>query len=61
MMQEDFASRVLANQERLSANVGGQFDFIVCGAGTSGCVVIGERAAAILQKEHGLQSTSTEN
>jgi hypothetical protein len=31
MMQEDFASRIRANQEQLSANLGGQFDFIVCG------------------------------
>ena len=26
-MQEDFASRVRANQEQLSANLGGEFDF----------------------------------
>ena len=45
MMQEDFASRVRANQEQLSANLGGQFDFIVCGAGTSGSVVAGRLAA----------------
>jgi choline dehydrogenase len=45
MMQEDFASRVRANQERLSANLGGEFDFIVCGAGTSGSVVAGRLAA----------------
>ena len=38
-MQEDFAARVRANQQQLSAILGGQFDFVVCGAATSGSVV----------------------
>jgi choline dehydrogenase len=39
------AARIRANQEQLSANLDGQFDFIVCGAGTSGSVVAGRLAA----------------
>jgi len=35
----DFADRVSANQRRLSQNMPGTYDFIVCGAGSSGSVV----------------------
>ena len=35
----DFDRQVRENQARLSANLPGQFDFIVCGAGSSGSVV----------------------
>jgi choline dehydrogenase len=41
----EFATRVRANQEKLAAKLGGQFDFIVCGAGTSGSVIAGRLAA----------------
>src|SRR5258706_3785598 len=44
-IQEDFAERVRANQQKLSAGLGKRFDFIVCGAGTSGCVVAARLAA----------------
>jgi hypothetical protein len=33
------AARIRSNQEQLAANLDEQFDFIVCGAGTSGQVV----------------------
>jgi choline dehydrogenase-like flavoprotein len=38
-------ARIRVNQDRLAANLSGQFDFIVCGAGTSGSVVAGRLAA----------------
>jgi choline dehydrogenase len=41
----EVAARIRANQDRLAANLGGQFDFIVCGAGTSGSVLAGRLAA----------------
>src|SRR5499427_3526709 len=34
-----FSERVLANQQRLKANLQSQYDFIVCGSGSSGSVV----------------------
>ena len=34
-----FAERVRLNQEKLRASLKAQYDFIVCGAGSSGCVV----------------------
>lgn len=40
-----FATRIRTNQEKLAANLQGQFDFIVCGAGTSGSVIAGRLAA----------------
>ena len=43
--EEDFAERVRANQHRLSSEIGTRFDYIVCGAGTSGCVVAARLAA----------------
>src|SRR5262249_55623495 len=39
------AARIRVNQDELAANLGGQFDFIVCGAGTSGSVIAGRLAA----------------
>lgn len=39
MKQEDFATRVRLNQEKLSSELKTRFDYIVCGAGTSGSVV----------------------
>jgi choline dehydrogenase len=35
----DFAQRVRINQQRLGSNLKPQYDFIVCGSGSSGSVV----------------------
>ncbi len=35
----DFKERVRANQQRLKSNLKSQYDFIVCGSGSSGSVV----------------------
>ena len=35
----DFAERVRVNQRRLRSNLKSQYDFIVCGSGSSGSVV----------------------
>ena len=35
----DFLERVRANQQRLKCNLKSQYDFIVCGSGSSGSVV----------------------
>jgi len=43
--QEGFAERVRVNQETLALDLEKQFDYIVCGAGTSGCVVAARLAA----------------
>ena len=43
--QEDFAERVRVNQQNLSSELRTRFDYIVCGAGTSGCVVAARLAA----------------
>ena len=45
IVQEDFAERVRVNQQQLSLEHGPRFDYIVCGAGTSGCVVAARLAA----------------
>ncbi len=44
-MQEDFAARARANQQVLASQLPTRFDYIVCGAGTSGCVVAARLAA----------------
>jgi len=36
---KEFAIRVRANQQRLRSNLKSQYDFIVCGSGSSGSVV----------------------
>jgi len=41
----EFAERVRINQQRLSSELRTRFDYIVCGAGTSGCVVAARLAA----------------
>ena len=41
----EVAPRVRANHEKLAAELRGRFDFIVCGAGTSGSVIAGRLAA----------------
>src|SRR6516162_2922702 len=41
----DFASRVRRNQQKLTSDLKSRYDFIVCGAGTSGCVVAARLAA----------------
>lgn len=48
--QKDFAERVRVNQHKLSSELRRSFDYIVCGAGTSGCVVAA-RLAADLQTQ----------
>src|SRR5262249_17929177 len=40
----DFAERVRLNQQKLSSNLKTQYDFIVCGSGSSGSVVAGRLA-----------------
>ena len=44
-LREDFAARVRINQQELSSELKTRFDYIVCGAGTSGCVVAARLAA----------------
>lgn len=44
-MQEKFAERVRTNQQELASKLPTRFDYIVCGAGTSGCVVAARLAA----------------
>ena len=41
----DFAERVRFNQQKLASDLKPHYDFIVCGAGTSGCVVAARLAA----------------
>lgn len=41
---ESFAERVHANQRKLRSNLKTQYDFIVCGSGSSGSVVAGRLA-----------------
>jgi choline dehydrogenase len=43
--QEDFAEQVRLNQQKLTSALGTRFDYIVCGAGTSGSVVAARLAA----------------
>src|SRR4029077_1432453 len=43
--QRDFDQRVRANQHRLASEIETKFDYIVCGAGTSGSVVAARLAA----------------
>src|SRR5262249_414527 len=44
-MQNDFSEIVAENQRHLSSELKRGFDYIVCGAGTSGCVVAARLAA----------------
>src|SRR5262249_4601048 len=43
--EASFAARVRANQRELTSEIGTKFDYIVCGAGTSGSVVAARLAA----------------
>src|SRR6516164_4780607 len=43
--QEDFAERVRINQQDLASKLKARFDYIVCGAGTSGSVVAARLAS----------------
>ena len=36
---DNFAERVHANQRKLRSNLGKQYDFVICGSGSSGSVV----------------------
>lgn len=38
-LNEEFAGNVRRNQARLASHIAAPYDFIVCGAGTSGCVL----------------------
>jgi len=40
-----FENAARANQDRLASELGGEFDYIVCGSGSSGSVVAGRLAA----------------
>ena len=42
---KDLAERVRANQRSLTSEIGTKFDYIICGAGTSGSVVAARLAA----------------
>jgi choline dehydrogenase len=42
---QTFESAARANQDRLASELGGEFDYIVCGSGSSGSVVAGRLAA----------------
>ena len=44
-MQNDFSGIIAENQRRLASELTRGFDYIVCGAGTSGCVVAARLAA----------------
>ena len=41
---DSFAERVDANQRKLRSNLKSQYDFVVCGSGSSGSVVAGRLA-----------------
>ena len=41
----DFAERVRLNQQKLALHLRAHYEYIVCGAGTSGCVVAARLAA----------------
>ena len=41
---DNFAERVHANQQKLRSNLKAQYDFIICGSGSSGSVVAGRLA-----------------
>jgi choline dehydrogenase len=43
--KKDFALRVRLNQQKLTSDLKSRYDFIVCGAGASGCVVAAKLAA----------------
>ena len=43
--QTDLAQQVRLNQQKLASDLKSHYDFIVCGAGTSGCVVAARLAA----------------
>ena len=43
--ESEFAEQVRINQQKLAANLPARFDYVVCGAGTSGCVVAARLAA----------------
>ncbi len=44
-MQNDFSRIVAENQRHLASELTSGFDYVVCGAGTSGCVVAARLAA----------------
>src|SRR5215469_9733934 len=43
--KKDYALRARLNQQKLTSNLKSHYDFVVCGAGTSGCVVAARLAA----------------
>jgi choline dehydrogenase len=56
-----FVERVRANQQKLSSQLGTRFDYIVCGAGTSGSVVAGRLAADLRKRVLVLEVVQTAN
>ena len=41
----EFADQVRMNQQKLASELRKRFDYVVCGAGTSGCVVAARLAS----------------
>ena len=57
---EDFAERVRINQQKLSSELAATFDYIICGAGTSGCVVAARLAAHLNTRVLSLEAGGTD-
>ena len=58
--KEDFAERVRANQQKRPSEFGTRFDYIVCSADTSGCVVAARLAADLKTQVPVLEAGGTD-